>query len=149
MNPRTMSSLAKQTKDAGSAVCSAHKRPRTRGYAAPGSSWCLDHVAGGAAGRDHRVAVLLLGNANVEQDRAVVLQRRRHLLLEVGAVVAAHAFGAEGLGQLHPVGAGAHLDRAVAAGPQKPPPPAGQAPQSGVFWGEISPGGPPPHSSPP
>src|SRR5689334_18628607 len=57
----------------------------------------LDHVAGGAARRDHRVAVLFLGDADVQQDRALGLERGDHLLLEVGGVLAAHPFGAERL----------------------------------------------------
>ena len=37
-----------------------------------------------AARRDHREAVLLLGDADVEQHRAVGLERLAHRLLEVG-----------------------------------------------------------------
>src|SRR5665811_855834 len=114
-----MGLLTKQTKDAGSAVCSAHKRPRTPVCAASGGSWRLDHVARRLSRRDHRVAVLLLGDAHVEQHRAVGLQRLRHRPLELVGALAAQPGRAEGLGQLHPVGAGAHLDRAVTAGPEE------------------------------
>src|SRR6187551_2315308 len=114
-----MGPLSKQTKDAGSAVCSAHKRPRTPVGAALGGSWRLDHVARGLPGRDHRIAVLLLGDANVEQHRAVGLECGDHRPLQILGVLTAHPGRAERLGKLDPVRACAHLDRAVAAIPEK------------------------------
>ena len=60
----------------------------------------------GGAGGDHRVAVLVLGDVDIEQHRAVGLERGRHRVAQVGLVGALHAGPAEGLGELRPFGLG-------------------------------------------
>src|SRR3954462_14632798 len=77
------------------------------------------HVPGGCAGRDHRVAVLFLGDANVEEDRALGGERLAHRPLDLVLVVDHHSPAAEGLGQLRPAGAWAHLHRGVAPVPEE------------------------------
>src|SRR3954453_16266811 len=85
----------------------------------PASIASAHHVPGGRAGRDHRVAVLVLGDANVEQDRALGGERLAHRTLDLVLVVDHHSLAAEGLGQLRPVGAWAHLHRGVAPVPEE------------------------------
>src|SRR3954454_14935641 len=51
-------------------------RVRSRVPSSPSTpSWSPHHLAGGRAGRDHRVRVLLAGDADVDDDRPLDLQR--------------------------------------------------------------------------
>src|SRR5215217_4223975 len=83
------------------------------------ASISANHVPGGGAGGNHRVAVLLLGDAHVEEHRAVGGERLAHRSLDLVLVVDHHPLEAEGLGQLRPIGARAHLDRGVAPVPEE------------------------------
>src|SRR5436190_20322071 len=56
-----------------------------------------DHVPRGLAGGDHRIAVLLLGDVNVEHHRAVGGEGGLHRLEQLALVRHAHADGAEGV----------------------------------------------------
>src|SRR4051812_38894711 len=49
----------------------------------PASTGSAHHVPGGGAGRDHRVAVLLLGDADVEEHGAVGGERLAHRCLDL------------------------------------------------------------------
>src|SRR5215211_106416 len=77
------------------------------------------HVPCGGAGRDHREAVLVLGYVDVEQHRAVGLERGAHGVANLRLVLALHAGPAERLGKLWPIGAVAHLNRRVALLPEE------------------------------
>src|SRR4051794_1910248 len=97
----------------------ASRSDRLRTSLVPGSPMALpDHVPGSLAGRDHRVAVLLLGHVHVEQHGAGSVQRLAHLLDERALLRRAHAGGAVGLGELHPVRA-LLVHRGVAAVPEQ------------------------------
>src|SRR3954454_22897216 len=57
----------------------------------PASMASAHHVPGGRAGRDHRVAVLLLGDADVEEHGTLCRQRIAHRALDLVLVVHLHA----------------------------------------------------------
>ena len=77
------------------------------------------HVPCGGAGGDHRVAVLLAAHAHVQHHRALGLDRLAHRVVHLVVRLDAHAGRAERLGELHPVGARAHVDRLVALVPEQ------------------------------
>src|SRR5437588_12348152 len=83
----------------------ASRSARFRTSLVPGSPMSTDHVPRGLAGGDHRVAVLLLGDVHVDDDRAVGRERLLHRVDEGLLLGRAHAGGAVRLGQPPPVGA--------------------------------------------
>src|SRR5215217_6156394 len=83
------------------------------------ASISANHVPSGGAGGDHREAVLILGDPDVEQDRSLLGQGLLHRALDLVLVLDHHPLHPEGLGELGPVGARAHLDRGIAAVPEE------------------------------
>src|SRR5215208_2912293 len=77
------------------------------------------HLAGGGAGRDHRVGVLLAGDAHVDDHGTLGRERRLDVGEQCGLVRQAHARGPVGLGELDEVGPLAQVDLRVAAVPEQ------------------------------
>ena len=77
------------------------------------------HFPGSGARRDHRVRVLLARHLHVDHDRAGSGERGTQVVDQRLLLGQQHAVGAVGLGQLHPVGPGAHVDVGVAPVPEQ------------------------------
>src|SRR6266511_5876314 len=84
--------------------------PASIGLSLVGGLRAAHHVPRGSAGRDHRVAVLLLGHPHVDEHRPLGLDRVPHHALDLVLVIDHYAGGAKGFGELRPVWAGAHLN---------------------------------------